>query len=70
MVAAPDGEIHWVDSNDYGSYNDAFILQNGRLFQKFETEGWRPFLNAVMGGDEGFPGFLDWLVTPFPRYQS
>ena len=70
VVASPEGEIHWVDSNGYGSYHDSFILNNGRLFQKFENEGYRPFYRSVMLGDEGFPTFLDWLCTPFPRDQS
>ena len=66
VLAMPNDEVCWVDSNSYGSYHDAYVLTNSRLYQVFEVEGWRPFPGAVMTADPAYPGYLDWLVTPFP----
>ena len=47
-----------------GSVNDARILRNSSLYEKF-TEQVLPYLpNGIIIGDAGYP-LLEWLVVPY-----
>jgi nuclease HARBI1 len=55
--------IFYINARRPGSVNDSRVLRNSPLFETFEN-GWRPFHDAVLIGDSGFP-LLDWQMTPF-----
>ena len=61
MVAKANHYIFYINSICPGSANDSRVLRNSPLFETFEN-GWRPFPDAVLLGDSGFP-LLDWLMT-------
>ena len=49
-----------------GSLHDARVLQEGALFTLFQN-GYKPFEDAVILADSGYPSSLPWLATPFPE---
>jgi len=61
-VCGPDLQFYAVNSSWPGSTNDARVLRNSGLAQQFNS-GYRPFNNAVLLGDSGYP-CLSWLMTP------
>ena len=70
-VCGPNQEFYFLSAKWPGSVHDARVLRNSKLQEKW-IEGWRPFPNAVILGDSGFP-LSDWLIPPLtsgPRSLS
>lgn len=62
MVSTRRHYILYVSSRFPGSVNDSRVLRNSLLYEKFNS-GWRPFPNAYLLADSGYP-LLDWLLVP------
>ncbi len=56
-VCGPEMQFYFASANWPGAANDARVLRNSSLDQKF-CNGWRPF----PGGDSGYP-LKEWLQT-------
>ena len=54
--------FYYVSARWPGSVNDARVLRNSTLFERFQN-GWKPFPNAVILGDSAYP-LKDWLIPP------
>ena len=61
-VCGPNLEFFYVNSNWPGAVNDARVLRNSSLCEKF-SNGWRPFDRAILLGDSGYP-LKEWLQVP------
>ncbi|KAI5639211.1 DDE superfamily endonuclease domain-containing protein [Phthorimaea operculella] len=64
-VCGPRGEFYYVSARWPGSVHDSRVLRNSNLYTRMQS-GWRPFPNAVILGDSGYP-LTDWLLTPTGR---
>lgn len=60
VVCGPNREFYYVSANWPGSTHDSRVLRRSTLFQRM-GQGWRPFPNAVILGDSGYP-LLPWLI--------
>lgn len=66
MVCGPKYQLFYVNSKRPGSVADERVLQLSKLFELLDTNGWRPFPNAVIVGDSGYK-LREWLMTPISR---
>lgn len=62
LVCGPNLKIFYASCRWPGSVHDSRVLRNSNLFERFES-GWRPFPNAIILGDSGYP-LTNWLITP------
>ena len=63
-VAGADLSFFFVDANAPGKYHDSRALRESSLWTTFEVDQERPFPEAVLIGDLGYP-LREWLITPF-----
>lgn len=61
-VCGPNRKFYYVSARWPGSVNDARVLRNSSLAQRFEN-GWRPFPNAILLGDSAYP-LKEWIIPP------
>ncbi len=66
ICSGADYRIQFVSAQAPGSWHDARVLRNSRLFESFETNGFLPFPGAYLLGDSAYPN-RPWLLTPLPE---
>ena len=63
-VSGPDLQFYYMNANFGGRSHDSRVLRCSSLWQSFEERRQRPFGNAVLLGDSGYP-LRDWILTPY-----
>lgn len=61
LVCGPQYQFVYCNASWPGSVNDARILRNSTLYERFQG-GYRPFHGAVLLGDSIYP-LTNWLIT-------
>lgn len=68
FVCGPNLRFYYCSARWPGSVNDARVLRNSTLCDRFDN-GWRPFPNAILLGDSAYP-LKEWLMPPIARPQN
>ena len=68
LVAGSNHQFFSCNARWPGSVHDTRVLRNYVVFNVFHN-GWRPFPDAVILGDAGYP-CNEWLITPFRNPQD
>lgn len=69
MVCDASMRFQYVSAKYPGSVHDSRVFKKSNIFRDFDTLNWRPFRNAVILGDSGYP-LKDYLIVPFLRPEN